>query len=71
MTPRSVGVAGDLMREALEWMRGRGAEEAVLWVGEANGRARRFYAREGWTADGETRASPLGPLELRYRRPIR
>jgi MFS family permease/GNAT superfamily N-acetyltransferase len=60
------GVAKALHETALNWMRAR-AGEAVLWVGEANGRARRFYEREGWTEDGETRESPLGPRELRYR----
>jgi ribosomal protein S18 acetylase RimI-like enzyme len=62
------GVAQALMETGLAAMRERGATEAVLWVVEANARARRFYEREGWTADGETRASPLGPTELRYRR---
>jgi GNAT superfamily N-acetyltransferase len=60
------GVAGALHDTAVDWMRTR-ANSAVLWVAEANGRARRFYEREGWTEDGETRASPLGPRELRYR----
>jgi GNAT superfamily N-acetyltransferase len=60
------GVAGALHDTALEWMRTR-AGEAILWVGEANARARRFYAREGWSADGERRASSFGMPELRYR----
>jgi len=60
------GVARALHETAVDWMR-EGAKSAVLWVGEANGRARRFYEREGWTTDGETRESPLGPRELRYR----
>ena len=60
------GVARALHETALDWMRPR-AGEAILWVGEGNARARRFYEREGWTADGETRESPLGPRELRYR----
>jgi GNAT superfamily N-acetyltransferase len=64
------GVARDLMDAALEAMRARGASDAFLWVVEANGRARRFYEREGWTADGETRASELGPPEVRYRRSL-
>jgi GNAT superfamily N-acetyltransferase len=64
------GVAGALMQAALGWIASRGADDAVLWVGEANLRARRFYEREGWAADGETRASPLGPLEVRYRRAL-
>jgi GNAT superfamily N-acetyltransferase len=64
------GVARELMRVGLEWLAAGGVDEAVLWVGEANARARRFYEREGWTADGETRESPLGPPEVRYRRPL-
>ena len=64
------GAARELMRTALGWLAAGGADEAVLWVGEANARARRFYEREGWTADGETRASPLGPPEVRYRRAL-
>jgi hypothetical protein len=45
-----------------------GAPEAVLWVGRDNDRARRFYEREGWFAEGESRLSSLGHPELRYRR---
>jgi ribosomal protein S18 acetylase RimI-like enzyme len=55
-----------LLDAVLTAMRERGAEDAFLWVGEANARARRFYEREGWAADGETRVSPVGPRELRY-----
>jgi GNAT superfamily N-acetyltransferase len=63
-----VGVAVALMQTALDWIAAHGAKEAFLWVGEANSRARRFYEREGWKADDETRTSVLGPPELRYRR---
>jgi GNAT superfamily N-acetyltransferase len=61
------GVAKELMDAALEGLRLAGAEEAFLWVVEANPRARRFYEREGWSYDGTQRATPLGPAELRYR----
>jgi GNAT superfamily N-acetyltransferase len=64
------GAASELMRAALDWLAESGVHEAVLWVGEGNARARRFYEREGWTADGETRESPLGPPEVRYRRAL-
>src|SRR5437588_8141317 len=50
------GVARRLTEAALDAMRDRGAVEARLWVVEANGRARRFYEREGWTLDGPRRA---------------
>lgn len=64
------GAGAELMRAALDWIAARGVQEALLWVGEENLRARRFYEREGWAADGGTRTNPLGPVELRYRRPL-
>jgi GNAT superfamily N-acetyltransferase len=60
------GVAVPLMHGALTAMRERGAQGAFLWVVEANGRARRFYEREGWAEDGTTRVTELGPSEVRY-----
>jgi ribosomal protein S18 acetylase RimI-like enzyme len=45
-------------------------EEAILWVATENPRARRFYEREGWVADGE-RVDSFGGAEVpetRYRR---
>jgi RimJ/RimL family protein N-acetyltransferase len=61
------GAAQELTAVALEAMRAAGRRVAVLWVVEANGRARRFYEREGWTAEDVRRESPLGPVEVRYR----
>jgi GNAT superfamily N-acetyltransferase len=60
------GAGPALMDEVLAEIRASGATEATLWVVEANGRARRFYEREGWEPTGETRATPLGPAELQY-----
>ena len=61
--------AAGLMAAALEAMRGRGAADAILWVLDDNPRARRFYEREGWHADGSAESEYLGltvPL-VRYR----
>src|SRR6266511_4401329 len=58
------GTAKALMDAVLADSRADGVREVVLWVGEANSRARRFYEREGWTPSGETRASVLGPVEV-------
>jgi len=55
------------MRAVLDGMQSAGVERALLWVGEENARARRFYEREGWRPGGASRASPLGPTEVRYR----
>jgi GNAT superfamily N-acetyltransferase len=64
------GVAGALPDEAVAGMRELGATEATLWVVEGNTRARRFYEREGWSADGETKSSMFDIEEVRYRRPL-
>ena len=41
-----------LMASALEHLRAEGFADAILWVLEDNPRARRFYERAGWSADG-------------------
>jgi GNAT superfamily N-acetyltransferase len=64
------GAANALMEAVLGAIGSGGAQEATLWVVEENGRARRFYEREGWELTGETRASPVGPAELQYRRQL-
>ena len=61
------GMAKELMEAALADIRADSSAEALLWVGEENARARRFYEREGWMQSGETRASVLGPTEVQYR----
>ncbi len=50
------GVGRMLMADALPYLGPR----AVLWVLEGNARARRFYEKAGWVADGETRQAPMG-----------
>ena len=61
--------ASGLMRHALAALRDRGTPDAILWVLDDNPRARRFYEREGWQADGSAESEYLGltvPL-VRYR----
>ena len=65
-----MGAGPALMAAALEAMRASGFGAASLWVLDDNPRARRFYEREGWTADGGRREEEfLGvPItEVRYR----
>ena len=48
-----------------------GFAESVLWVLPGNVRARRFYERAGWTADGAEKISEVFGVtvpEVRYRR---
>jgi GNAT superfamily N-acetyltransferase len=72
------GVGRALMLRAVADLAAVAAEQgdigrAVLWVLAGNSRARRFYERGGWTADGETRDAPIGPElvpQVRYARPV-
>ena len=64
------GVGRALMGDALPAL-ARLGDRAVLWVLEANLRARRFYERGGWTPDGTGRTEPIGgepAAQLRYGR---
>jgi GNAT superfamily N-acetyltransferase len=63
------GLATRLMDAALDSVRGD-AGSAFLWVVEENIRARRFYEREGWVQEDESRATGLGPSEVRYSRSL-
>jgi ribosomal protein S18 acetylase RimI-like enzyme len=63
------GVGRLLMENALVQLKEVGGDRAVLWVLEANERARRFYDRGGWRADGETRVEAISGVpvaQLRY-----
>jgi ribosomal protein S18 acetylase RimI-like enzyme len=64
--------AGRALLEAVQDELDRlGFAETVLWVLPANARARRFYERAGWVADGSERTvDALGVTvpEVRYRR---
>lgn len=62
-----VGTA--LLREAERWCLSRGFSAVTLWVLEANGAARGFYERFGYSPDGASKRPPKsGLLEVRYRR---
>lgn len=63
------GLGYALLTAAQEALAHAGHREAVLWVIAANERARRFYERAGWAADGvEKREARLGfeLHEVRY-----
>jgi GNAT superfamily N-acetyltransferase len=64
------GAGPALMRAAVGQLREDGCGEAVLWVLEDNPRARRFYEREGWEADGGRKEDDflgVSVAEVRYR----
>jgi GNAT superfamily N-acetyltransferase len=63
---QGAGIGTALYEHAVAQLRAAGFTEAVLWVFEANGHARGFYERRGWTVDGATGTRAEAP-ELRYR----
>jgi GNAT superfamily N-acetyltransferase len=49
------GIGRLLMAEARRRLGAAGYTEAFLWILDGNDRAREFYEREGWVADGARR----------------
>jgi GNAT superfamily N-acetyltransferase len=66
---QGAGLGATLHDVGLDELRRAGADEAVLWVFEANGHARGFYERRGWAADGATTVVLDAP-QLRYRKTL-
>jgi ribosomal protein S18 acetylase RimI-like enzyme len=68
----STGTGRSLMAAALAALSQGGYRHAVLWVLSGNARARRFYERAGFTADGAENvlAGLGGVLEVRYAREL-
>jgi ribosomal protein S18 acetylase RimI-like enzyme len=65
----STGAGAALLSAARERLRACGRAEAVLWVLEANARARAFYERQGLRPTGERGVLRLGGAvltELQY-----
>ena len=61
------GVGKAIMDKAVEDIFNNGFEKAYLWVFERNKRARRFYEKYGFIADGTSRISTFDKaVEVRY-----
>ncbi|MGZ8437479.1 MAG: N-acetyltransferase family protein [Candidatus Limnocylindrales bacterium] len=66
----STGLGAALLRAAVTDLHGRGYAPLILWVLQANRRARRFYERDGWREDGAQRPIDFDGVpvdEVRYR----
>ena len=64
------GTGGALLDAALAELAADGCSGAVLWTLEGNARARGFYERRGWRADGAAKLQELpgaALAEVRYR----
>ncbi len=57
------GAAHELMAAAKAWFASESYSTAMLWVLADNPRARRFYEREGWTAEG-MRVEAVSSVEI-------
>ena len=66
------GTGRELMRAALDELRGMGYDAATLWSFADNDRANAFYEAAGFARDGAERAQAVwGNIpELRYRRTL-
>ncbi|WP_328676756.1 GNAT family N-acetyltransferase [Streptomyces sp. NBC_00343] len=70
----STGVGRALMQESLRECAARGHDRVYLWVVRGNARARRFYERAGFRADGTEEPYEVEGVavpELRYVRELR
>jgi ribosomal protein S18 acetylase RimI-like enzyme len=68
------GIGRALFERVTRDLRDQGFARAMLWVLEANARARRFYEAAGWAFDGTIRddVRPAGIVRnARYRRDLR
>lgn len=65
-----LGLGRMLFRRACEDLNSMGFQDQVLWVAEANARARGLYDSEGWFPDGGTKTDEAhgSVREVRYRR---
>ncbi len=64
------GIGKALQDETITRLRSRGFSEATLWVLDTNQRTRRWYERQGWTADGSEKVAKVEGIpakEIRYR----
>jgi GNAT superfamily N-acetyltransferase len=48
------GIGNELFNWGIDEVRRRGYKRVILWVLEANSRARRFYEKHGFTVDGRS-----------------
>jgi GNAT superfamily N-acetyltransferase len=67
------GYGRALLNRATESLREAGCSTATLWVLRSNTRARSFYERAGWSADGGEKMEDRGTFsldEVRYRRTL-
>lgn len=62
------GYGGALLRAAVEALASMGYRDIFLWVLEENRRARRFYEKHGFRADGGVMVQEIGGKALRERR---
>ncbi|HLJ55216.1 MAG TPA: GNAT family N-acetyltransferase [Chthonomonadaceae bacterium] len=60
------GVGERLMRDAHLAFKDNGHKGALLYVFEDNMRARRFYVRLGWSADGRVYDTEISGLTVRF-----
>ena len=64
------GAGARLLQHVAEDFARRGYDVVTLWVVEANGRARRFYEKQGWIPEIGPEKPWFGAPQVRYRREL-
>lgn len=59
------GIGGALLAWATKDLLSRGFQPLTAWVLDENARAKKFYAKHGWTADGEAKTESIGGRKVR------
>jgi len=67
-----IGYGREMMDYSLSELKRKGYEEGLIWVLEANSRARQFYEKCGFAFDGSTQEISIDKLytEMRYVRAL-
>ncbi len=47
------GAGSLLLKQGIEWLKGKGYKRAILWVLSTNEEAKSFYEHRGWVFDGK------------------
>lgn len=59
-----IGVGSALFQAGHEHLSQQGFEHFTLWVLESNQRARQFYEKQGWRADGTRKTEEIANVEI-------
>jgi GNAT superfamily N-acetyltransferase len=66
-TSRGKGIGDRLVQTVVDWSKGTGISQLLLWVADGNAHAERLYARNGFTRTGDVIHKPRREFEMSKR----